>query len=223
MTKISYLEALENPRLRQKYLDYLVESSGLNFPYVDEFKYITNEEAGKIKDRLCHFSEDSENELEKITAACIPNGKIPANSTIYFTENNFSNDCKKILTNLLVTQNDFETAHRIEIYYHEAVHSEHFCKGINGFNLKEFKLETEEGKKLFIIASEIDAHKKHILALGNTKSSSFYLSQYQKFLISVFTNYIRLLPQLVKEGFDENLSRKIFDKYKELRYNQLQN
>ncbi len=57
MKKINYLEALENPNIRQKYLEWLVESSELNFPYVDEFKYITHEEAIKTKDRICRISE----------------------------------------------------------------------------------------------------------------------------------------------------------------------
>lgn len=218
MARISYLEALENPNLRQNYLDYLVNSSGLSFPYVDEFKYINNEETRKIKDRLCRLDV---RELEQITAACSPNGKIPTNSTIYFSENNFSDDCKKLIQSSTVSQNDFETAQRLELCYHEAVHSEHFGKGIGGFNLEEFNLETEEGKRLFLITSELDAHTEHIKELGNSRINSFYLREYQKFLISVFSEHMRLLPQLAKNGFDEKLSRKIFDKYNKLRYNKL--
>ena len=219
MAKISYLEALKNPSCRQKYLEWLVETSGLNFPYVDEFKYINNEEAIKIKDRIC---TQNISELEHITVVCTPNGRIPANSTIYFTENNFSDNCKKLIQHSVVSQNDFEICQKIELCYHEAVHSEHFGRGIEGFNLEEFKLETEEGKKLFLIASEIDAHTKHIQKLGYTKINSIYLRNYQKFLIGMFAGYMRLLTELVKKGYDEKLPRKIFERYKELKYNQLQ-
>ncbi|MEK6873191.1 MAG: hypothetical protein AABW90_04265 [Nanoarchaeota archaeon] len=203
--KINYLEALENPSLRQNYLDYLVESSELKFPYVNEFRHITNEEAGKIKDRLCRSNEK---ELEKITAICSPNGEIQTNSTIYFTENNFSDNCERLIHHAVVSQNDFETAQRLELCYHEAVHSEHFGKGIDGFNLEEFKIETEEGKRLFLIASELDAHTKHIKELGNTKANSFYLREYQKFLIGMFKSYMTLLPNLVQQGFTKDYLEK---------------
>ena len=218
MAKINYLEALKNPSCRQNYLDHIVETSRLNFPYVDEFKYITNEEAIKIKDKICR---QNISELEHSTAICRPNDQIPTNSIIYFTENNFSNNCR-VLINVGIPINDLETAQRIELCYHEAVHSEHFSRGIEGFNLEEFKLKTEEGGKLFLIASEIDAHTKHIQKLGYTKINSFYLRNYQKFLIGMFTGYMKLLPELVKKGYDEKLSRKIFERYKELKYNQLQ-
>ncbi len=216
MIKISYLEALENPPIRQEYLNYLVESSNLTFPYVDEFRYITNNEAIKIKDRICRL-EDSE--LEKITATCTPNGHIPINSTIYFTENNFSDNCKKLIS--IFSPKDFEIAQKIELFYHEAIHSEHFGKGIDSFKLEEFKVETEEGKKLFLIASELDAHTNHIQELGATKNNSYYLKEYQRFLIKTFENYMRLLPKLAKNGFDKKLCRKIFDEYNQLRYSKL--
>lgn len=218
MQKITYIEALENPSCRQNYLEWLVESSGLKFPYVDEFKYITIQEAIKIKDRLC-WSDIKE--LEHLSATCTPNGDIPTNSTIYFTENNFSDNFRKLIQHSLVSQNDFETTQRLEICYHETVHSEHFGKGIDGFNLEEFKIETEGGKRLFLIASESDAHRKHIQALGNTKISSYYLKKYQRYLIDTFKIYMGMLPKLTKNGFDEKLARKIFERYKELRYNQL--
>ncbi|MEK6914304.1 MAG: hypothetical protein AABW83_01515 [Nanoarchaeota archaeon] len=221
MTKVSYLEALENPNCRQEYLNFLVESSGLNFPYVDDFMYISKKEAIKIKDRICRISEDSENELEKMTAVCTPNGTLPANSTIYFTENNFSDYCKKLLCNSIVAENDFEIAQRIEICYHEAVHSEYFGKGIEGFDLEEFKLNTEEGKMLFLIASELGAHAIHIKELGKIKINSHFLREYQKFMITEFISYIKLLPQLVKIGYDEKLSKKIFNKYNNLEYSSL--
>ncbi len=122
---------------------------------------------------------------------------------------------------LLVPSEDFEIAQRLEICYHETIHSEHFGKGLEGFNLEEFKLQTEEGKKLFLIASESDAHRKHIQELGKIKTNGFYLREYQKFLINEFTGYMRLLPQLVELGYDEKLSRKIFEKYNNLSYHKL--
>lgn len=218
MPKITYLEALENPSSRQNYLEWLVESSGLKFPYVDKFKYITNQEAIKIKDRLCRLDIS---ELKHLSAICTPNGEIPTKSTIYFTENNFSDNCKRVIQDSIVSNNDFETAQRIELCYHEAIHSEHFGKGIEGFNLEEFKLETEEGKKLFLIASESEAHTKHIQELGKTKMNSLYLRKCQEFLIGVFSSYMILLPKLAEKGYDEKLARKIFERYKELRYNRL--
>lgn len=217
--RITHKDALENPSLRQSYLDELVKESGKQFPYVSEFRYISSGEAERMKDRLVRTGEE---DLKMITAACTPNGKIGnTSSSIYFTENNFLPSIRQLYSAGIPSQ-DFHITQGIEVMIHEAAHAEHFAIGIEGFSLDEFNLEKKEGKLLFLIASEIDAHRKHIKALGEAKPKSMYPKEYQRFLIGVFQGYMKSLRLFTENrAVDEKLARKIFDCYKELRFKQL--
>lgn len=217
--RITHKDALENSSLRQSYLDELVKESEKQFPDVSEFRYISSEEAEKMKDRLVRTGEE---DLKMITATCTPNGEIGnTSSSIYFTENNFSPGIRKLYSAGIPSQ-DFHIVQGIEVSVHEAAHSEHFARGIEGFSLEEFNLETNGGNLLFLIASEIDAHRKHIRALGETKPKSMYPKEYQRFLVGVFQGYMKSLRVLSdNRAVDEKLARKIFEHYKELGFNQL--
>ncbi len=217
---MNYIQAKNNHSLRQEYLERLVRSSGKKFPDVSEFRYISHTEALKIKEKLVH---QSEKELENITAVCSPNGEIGnGQSTIYFTENNFSPTMDVLLYSASIPQEDISLVQAVELTDHEAVHAEHYAHGIPGFSLSEFQLNTGPGAVLFMVASEIDAHTKHIQALGHMKPRSRWPQDYQKGLVKFFTGYMQALPKIADaHPALEPLAKRVHSRYRELRYNAL--
>lgn len=214
--EITHKEAMQNPELRQGYVDFLVSSSGKSFPAVSSFGYLSEAERIALEQQGKLHNTNPERD----SGLCVPSGDIgDCTSTIYLLENNFNQNFVRFYSGG-ITQRDIQTVQQLELCVHEAAHAEHFATGkIGDFSLDDFDLTKNQGRLLFMTASELDAHGKVIRALGEAKGETNYIKKMQEGFLRFYKLYLGSLPQMAKTpGFNPILARKIFDKYNALRY-----
>ena len=193
--EIRFKDALKRQELRQSYLDDLIKNSGKNFPYVTAYKYISFNDMKKDPRKFLTFEERPE-DLEKMTAAAIPESQEQrSNSTIYFTEANFSKLYERMIYQGY-PQKDLESLQAIELTEHEAVHADHFANGIP--ILERLTLTDTPNRLLFLVTSEVIAHANHVKAIGKLNPYSTFPSAYQRFILGQFMLNMNALKQIAE-------------------------
>lgn len=217
--KITHKQALEEPKLRQAYLDELVETGGGKPDFVHSYQYVSDKEMRII--------------LRENGRAIPENGIIPSGTTIsienkkgnvsviYFPEVNFSSSIK-VLYNNGYPSSDFEIVNRTEVMNHETEHARHFKYGFPDMPLDRFDFNNNLESLLFLFISEFLAHRTNIQALGLTTPQSDYPRRYQQFLIKEASRYVRESARIFKtEKVNPNIFEYVKTNLSELRFKAL--
>lgn len=217
--KITHKQALEEPQLRQEYLDELVEAGGGKPDFVHSYKYVSDKEMKIIlRDNGRAIPE---NEILPSGTTIPFKNKMGNNSIVYFPENNFS-PAVKFIYNPGYPSSDFEIVNRTEVMNHETEHARHFKYGFPDMPLERFDFNNNLESLLFIFISEFLAHASHIQALGLTKPQSDYPKKYQQFLIKEAKDYVSNAARIFKTGkVNPSILEYIQKNFSELRFNAL--
>lgn len=219
---VNHRQAFENPSLRQAYLNEIVTSSGRTFPAVSSFRYLTEQQRQELDARLYRNpAEVGVEERKSASAVCSLDGLANEAKTasIFLLENHF-NPVFNVLYRRGLQAEDVDLVTHSTICEHEASHAEHFTShSIPGVSLPGLDLMTKEGSVLFTVASELEAHRREIIYLGNQKAKTNYPFKHQEFLLKCYSTYLIVLKQLDKKGIADSAKiRQIFEQFKRLEY-----
>tara|TARA_Y100000310_G_C20609666_1_gene777341 strand:+ start:640 stop:1332 length:693 start_codon:yes stop_codon:yes gene_type:complete len=216
MERVSLGNALSEPGLRQKYVDGLVGALDHDFEYVDSISYVSNEE---IAERGIEIFRDGKRKFYELKSVCVPNSvkaELGVNSNIYLTQRLFDEARKVNMEG--VTLEEIETLLSISLRDHEDTHARHFREGIPGV---VDKIVFTHQQELFSSVSELEAHKKTIVALGELSVHSDFLRRNQDSQLRDYGQYYERLRNVFR--FNQNIGKitKALDQYRSFDYKQV--
>jgi len=194
MDGVSLLEAAREPQLRQDYMDGLVDTFGKNFEYVGDFEYLSNEDIRDHREEI--FGNDAK-DLSLIESVCVPESTNPAfgsYSNVYHTQRLYDGLIGQLSAGI-ATEQEIEHLLGINLAHHQYAHAEHYMDGIPGIVEEIF---SEEDRILFTNLTQLEAHKRTIVALGEIDLRSNYLKSHQSVQIKTYGEYFRKLRNFPK-------------------------
>ncbi|MGK0209102.1 MAG: hypothetical protein ACI83O_000367 [Patescibacteria group bacterium] len=208
MSRIHPREALDHEEARQPYIDGLIEASGHDLKYVDSITYVTHED-----EEYTDISKHGNGAIQNFTdiAICTKpyDHRMGSRSNIYLTDTLFD----RLKTRMdVMNPIDMDLILTQSIVYHEDLHATHFYEGIPG--VIEKVVYTHD-LKLFLAASELEAHKSTIVELGELGVPSLYLAEHQSLAISEYQRYFDIMKDLREENYKVPRINKALNKYAE--------